>query len=92
MRNQHPILNLCTKFELKWLINENVMVKPYFRWNKWAEIRNDVMFRHVFDVTIFYCFEKLLADILFLPSFIVVRHQMGKLKRGGVLFVSPFPL
>ena len=46
---------------------------------------------NVFDVTIFCCFEKFLADILFLPSFIVVRHQMGELKRGeGVLLPLPF--
>ena len=36
----------------------------------------------------FGCFEKFLADILFLPSFIVVRHQMGELKGGSAFCPS----
>ena len=60
------------------LRNKNVTKKPHFRWNKRAEIRN--------DVTNFCCFEKLLAYALFLPSFIVVRHQMAELNWGGGAF------
>ena len=36
---------------------------------------------------IFCCFEKFLDYTLFLPSFIVVRHQMAELNWGG--FLSP---
>ena len=44
-KNQHPILNPCAKFELNWLRTTKVTEKPHFRWNEWAETRNDVIFR-----------------------------------------------
>ena len=54
--------------------------------NQRAEIRNDVIFgqclrRHYF----FCCFEKFFSNIVFLPSFIVVRHQMAELTWGAFL-------
>ena len=43
---------------------------------------------NAYDITyIFGCFAKFLAYNLFLPSFIVVRHQMAELNRGE----EPFP-
>ena len=40
--------------------------------------------------SLFCCFEKFLAYTLFLPSFIVVRHQMAELNWGG--FLPPPPV
>ena len=41
---------------------------------------------NAYDITdLFCCFEKFLAYTLFLPSFIVVRHQMVELNRGAFL-------
>ena len=39
---------------------------------------------NAYYVLIFWCFEKFLANTLFLPSFIVVRHQMGAFCPQGV--------
>ena len=64
--------------------------------NEWAEfsseIRNDVIYTdNAYDITNFFCcFEKLLAYTLLLPSFIVVRHQMARVKLGG--FLAPPPV
>ena len=46
---------------------------------------------NAYEVT-FCCFEKFLAYTLFLPSFIVVRHQMAELNQGGEGFLLPHPL
>ena len=44
---------------------------------------------NAYDVTNFFgCFEKFLAYAVFLPSFIVVRHQMAELTLRGS-FLSP---
>ena len=41
---------------------------------------------NAYDVTNFFgCFEKFLAYTVFLPSFIVVRHQMAELTWGAFL-------
>ena len=46
---------------------------------------------NAYDVTnSFCCFEKFLAYTLFLPGFIVVRHQMAELNWGGGGL--PYPL
>ena len=45
---------------------------------------------NAYDVTNFFgCFEKFLAYTIFLPSFIVVRHQMAELTWGGGFFALP---
>ena len=46
---------------------------------------------NAYDVTIFCCFETLLAYTLFLPSFIVVRPQMAELNRWGGGLFAPSP-
>ena len=71
--------------------------KPYFRWNERAElgseIRRDNTYDNAYDnvcdsdndydVTNFLFYEKFLAYALFIPSFIVVRHQMVEFNWGG---------
>ena len=62
--------------------------KPHFRWNEW-EIREPKLEMtsysdNAYDVTNFFCsFEKFFAYTVFLPSFIVVRHQMAELTWGA---------
>ena len=46
---------------------------------------------NAYDITtLFCCFEKFLAYTLFLPNFIVVRHQMVELNQGA--FLPPPPI
>ena len=95
-KNQHPILSLCTKFELNWLRNKKVTKKPHFRWNEW-EIREPELemmsyLDNAYDVTDFCCFEKFLAYTLFSPSFIVVRHQIAGLTLGEGFLPPPHPI
>ena len=40
---------------------------------------------NTYDVTIFYSFEKFFSYTVFLPSFIVVKHQMAELTWGAFL-------
>ena len=48
---------------------------------------------NAYDVThFFYCFEKFLAYTLFVPSFIVVRHQMAELNWGEGFLPPPPPV
>ena len=48
---------------------------------------------NAYDVTYFFycCFEKFLTYTLFLPSFIVVRHQMAEFKLGAPVHYRGFP-
>ena len=55
-------------------------------------------FRTVLMTSPLFCFEEFLAYTVFLPSFIVVRHQMAELTREGGFFApvqyrgSPVPV
>ena len=90
--NQHPILSPCTKFELKWLRNKTVMKNLIFD-EMSGKIREPKLEMtsysdNAYDVTNFFgCFEKFLVYTVFLPSFIVLRYQNGKVNLGG--FFAP---
>ena len=91
--NQHPILSPCTKFELNWLRNKKVTINLIFNGTsgKIRELKLEMTSYsdNDYDVTnCFGCFEKLLAYTVFLPSFIVLRHQMAELTWGGG-FLAP---
>ena len=82
--NQHPILSPCTKFELNWLRNRKV-TKNFIFDGKSGNIREPKLEMTSYsynghDVTNFWgCLKKFLVYTVFLPSFIVVRHQMAEL-------------
>ena len=68
--------------------NKKVTDKHCFQWNTWAEIGQ--FLDNAYEATNSCCFEKFLAYTLFLPNFIVVRHQTAELNLGeGGLFCSP---
>ena len=94
--NQHPILSPCTKFELNWLGNKKVMKNLIFDGTSGKIMEPNLEMTpysdNAYDVTnCFGCFEKFLAYTVFLPSFIVVRHQMAELTLGGD-FLPPHPI
>ena len=78
----HPILSPCTKYELNWLRNKKLRKNLIFDESEIREPKLEMISYsdNAYDVTnLFGCFEKFLADTVFLPSFIVVRHQMAEL-------------
>ena len=98
--NQHPILSPCIKFELHWLRNKKLQKKLIFDGTS-GKIREPKLEMtsysdNGFDVTDFFgCFEKFLAYAVFLPGFVVVRHQMAKLTWGVAprpIYLSPGPV
>ena len=72
-----PVRNLSL---IGWEIK--VTERPHPQWSR-LKLEMTSYSYNVYDVTSFCCFQKFLAYTLFLPSFIVVRHQMAELNWGA---------
>ena len=70
--------------------NKKLRKNLIFDGMSWLKLEMTSYSDNAYDVTIFFCFEKLLAYTLFLPSLIAVRRQMAELNwGGGGFFVLP---
>ena len=90
--NQYLILSSCTKFELNWLrkkSSKNLIFDGTSGKIRESKLEMKSYSGSGYDVTNFLgCFETFLTYAVFLPSFIVVRHQMAELT-GGKAFLLP---
>ena len=89
--NQYPILSPCAKFERNCSRNKKVREILIFDGEPKLEMRS--YSDSAYDVTNFFgCFETFLAYTVFLPSFIVLRHQLAELTWGKAAFCLPRPI
>ena len=78
---------ICVSIEPNWLRNKKVMEKPRFDVTNGLRSQMASHIQTMFMTSLFFCFEEFLAYTLFLPSLIVVTHQMAELHWG----FSPSP-